>query len=242
MAPCSVCGAPRTLRTLRLRGPVRTAVLLGPFVVAALVGAPLLHDLVEGVDRTRLPLWRAGIVLVAVLGCMVAALVRLRRPTCARCSRGALLAIVPDGQRRAVLRAMGAAGAATVSGIAGLLFPNRRWVPVARAFVATKVETQAPSPNPVWHGARVRGYRRLGRTNAVVSDISLGSSRIRDVAVPRALFERGVTYVDTAPDYADAGSERLLGQAMRGYRDRVFLATKFCRPTGHLPNDTPAAP
>jgi aryl-alcohol dehydrogenase-like predicted oxidoreductase len=57
--------------------------------------------------------------------------------------------------------------------------------------------------------------------------------------VPRALFERGVTYVDTAPDYADAGSERLLGQAMQGHRDKIFLATKFCRPTGHLPNDTP---
>jgi aryl-alcohol dehydrogenase-like predicted oxidoreductase len=73
----------------------------------------------------------------------------------------------------------------------------------------------------------------------MVSDISLGSGRIRDVDVPRALFERGVTYVDTAPDYADAGSERLLGEAMRGHRDKMFVATKFCRPTGHLPSETP---
>jgi hypothetical protein len=73
----------------------------------------------------------------------------------------------------------------------------------------------------------------------MVSDISLGSGRIRDIDVPRALFERGVTYVDTAPDYADAGSEKLLGEAMRGHRDKMFVATKFCRPTGHLPNDTP---
>jgi len=28
---------------------------------------------------------------------------------------------------------------------------------------------------------------------------------------------------------------------MRGRRDEIFLATKFCRPTGHLPNDTPVA-
>jgi hypothetical protein len=57
--------------------------------------------------------------------------------------------------------------------------------------------------------------------------------------VARALFERGVTYVDTAPDYAEAGSERLLGEAMKGHRDEIFLATKFCRPTGHLPSETP---
>jgi aryl-alcohol dehydrogenase-like predicted oxidoreductase len=73
----------------------------------------------------------------------------------------------------------------------------------------------------------------------MVSDISLGSGRIRNVDVPRALFERGVTYVDTAPDYADAGSEKLLGEAMRGHRDKMFVATKFCRPTGHLPSETP---
>ena len=26
---------------------------------------------------------------------------------------------------------------------------------------------------------------------------------------------------------------------MKGRRDQIFLATKFCRPDGHLPNDTP---
>ena len=57
--------------------------------------------------------------------------------------------------------------------------------------------------------------------------------------MPEAALERGVTYFDTAPDYADAGSETILGEAMKGQRDKIFLATKFCRPDGHLPNDTP---
>ena len=30
-----------------------------------------------------------------------------------------------------------------------------------------------------------------------------------------------------------------MGRAMKGHRDKMFVATKFCRPTGHLPNDTP---
>ena len=50
----------------------------------------------------------------------------------------------------------------------------------------------------------------------------------------RLAVERGVTYIDTAPDYVDAGSELAIGAALRGQRDKVFLATKFCRPNGHV--------
>jgi predicted aldo/keto reductase-like oxidoreductase len=128
---------------------------------------------------------------------------------------------------------------ATAAAAAGIIFPNRGWLRIGGAFFTAKVETESPTPNPAWERSRIRSYRRLGRTNVMVSDISLGSARIHDTKVPTALFERGVTYVDTAPDYSDAGSERLLGQAMQGHRDKIFLATKFCRPTGHLPNDTP---
>ena len=87
--------------------------------------------------------------------------------------------------------------------------------------------------------ARIQSYRRLGRTNAMVSDISLGSGRINDVDVARAALDRGITYFDTAPDYSDTASERVLGEAMKGQRDKLFLATKFCVADGHLPNDTP---
>jgi predicted aldo/keto reductase-like oxidoreductase len=73
----------------------------------------------------------------------------------------------------------------------------------------------------------------------MVSDISVGCGHIRDVDVPRLALERGVTYFDTAPDYSHAGSELLLGEVIKSRRDEVFLATKFCRPEGHLLNDTP---
>jgi predicted aldo/keto reductase-like oxidoreductase len=129
--------------------------------------------------------------------------------------------------------------AASVGGVAAAVGRNAGWIGVGREIFNAQVEKEAPSPRAEWAGSRIRAARRLGRTNALVSDISLGSGRIRDLAVPEAALERGVTYVDTAPDYADAGSETLLGQAMQGKRDRVFVATKFCRPDGHLPNDTP---
>ena len=38
-------------------------------------------------------------------------------------------------------------------------------------------------------------------------------------------IEAGLNYVDTAPNYGD--SEDLLGNALRGKRDKVFLATKI---------------
>src|SRR5215813_3824075 len=87
----------------------------------------------------------------------------------------------------------------------------------------------APSPRPEWADARIRSYRRLGRTNAMVSDISFGSGRINDADIARHAIERGLTYFDTSPDYSDTASERVLGEAIKGHRDKIFLATKFCR-------------
>jgi len=73
----------------------------------------------------------------------------------------------------------------------------------------------------------------------MVSDISLGSGQIQTVEVARLALERGITYFDTAPDYARHGSEQILGEAMRGRRDQVFVASKFCTADGHLPPEAP---
>jgi aryl-alcohol dehydrogenase-like predicted oxidoreductase len=95
-----------------------------------------------------------------------------------------------------------------------------------------------------WKGSRVRAYRRLGRTGFEVSDVVLGTGKIRGSdgeAIARLAIERGVNYFDTAPDYSGAGSEQAMGRAIRGIRDRLFIATKFCTPIGHLPAGTPVA-
>jgi myo-inositol catabolism protein IolS len=47
----------------------------------------------------------------------------------------------------------------------------------------------------------------------------------RFAAVARAL-ESGITFFDTAPTYGDGASEILLGQALKGDRDQVAIATK----------------
>lgn len=99
---------------------------------------------------------------------------------------------------------------------------------------------QAETQNPSWSGARVARYRPLGRTGFQMSDISFGCAGLSDANVARRAVERGINYFDTSPDYSNAGSERALGEGIRGTpRGQLFIASKFCTPDGHLASDTP---
>ena len=79
-------------------------------------------------------------------------------------------------------------------------------------------------------------YAMLGRTGLKVSRLGFGAMRlpmadgkvIREQAVPmlRRAFELGVTYFDTAVGYCSGDSQRVLGEALKGIREKVVLATK----------------
>jgi aryl-alcohol dehydrogenase-like predicted oxidoreductase len=47
-----------------------------------------------------------------------------------------------------------------------------------------------------------------------------------------AALDAGINHFDTADIYSDGESERLIGRALQGRRDRVVLATKFGHPAG----------
>jgi len=53
------------------------------------------------------------------------------------------------------------------------------------------------------------------------------SKRKGEVAALRTGIELGMTLVDTAEMYADGGAERVVGEAIAGRRDQVFVVTKF---------------
>ena len=77
-------------------------------------------------------------------------------------------------------------------------------------------------------------YSTLGRTGIQVSKIGIGAAplgqantdipKVNDI-IARAIDE-GINYIDTAPNYADGESERRMGHALKGKRDKVFLVTK----------------
>ncbi|MFO7247145.1 MAG: aldo/keto reductase [Bacillota bacterium] len=81
-------------------------------------------------------------------------------------------------------------------------------------------------------------YRRLGRTGLKVSVIGLGTWQFggewgktftqEEVnAILGRAKELGINFIDTAECYGDHLSEALIGQAIRGERDRWVVATKF---------------
>jgi len=75
----------------------------------------------------------------------------------------------------------------------------------------------------------IKKYVRLGRTELKISDISFGSSQLNpgeEYLVEHALA-RGVNYFDTAESYSKQQSEIVLGNALRGKRDQVYIATKM---------------
>jgi predicted aldo/keto reductase-like oxidoreductase len=144
----------------------------------------------------------------------------------------------------ALLGATGiAGGAAAARAFLGLGTGFKGWAAINEGIQA-RVETTHPTYPDAWKNARVRAFRTLGRTGWKISDIVVGSGRIKEqkgTEIVRLALERGVTYIDTAPDYSAAGSEEAVGRAIRGVRDGVFLATKFCTPYGHLGAGTSVA-
>lgn len=72
---------------------------------------------------------------------------------------------------------------------------------------------------------------RLGRSGLYVGEIglgcmSLGTEEGKAVAIVHEALDRGVTLLDTADLYDAGRNEELVGQAIRGRRDQVVLATK----------------
>lgn len=152
--------------------------------------------------------------------------------------------IPPASGRRRFLAGAAATTGGVLAGGAATVLALRGWVTTTGPALQFDTPQLDPNPRETWKGSRIQSYRRLGRTGFEVSDISLGSGRIKGQVgeqIAREAIERGVNYFDTAPDYSAAGSELALGRAMKGHRDKMFVATKFCTPEGHLQAGAPVS-
>jgi aryl-alcohol dehydrogenase-like predicted oxidoreductase len=79
--------------------------------------------------------------------------------------------------------------------------------------------------------------REIGRSGIAASAVGLGTWAIggwmwggtderQSVAAIQAAIDEGISLIDTAPAYGQGLSEKIVGEAIRGRRDRVVLATK----------------
>jgi predicted aldo/keto reductase-like oxidoreductase len=58
------------------------------------------------------------------------------------------------------------------------------------------------------------------------SVIGFGTLETRESAVMRAAFDRGVNWLDTARGYMRGKNEAICGEALKGFRDKVYVVTK----------------
>ena len=84
-------------------------------------------------------------------------------------------------------------------------------------------------------------YRTFGNTGIRISRLGFGAMRLpmveidgrrvvdeeKAIAMLHRAFELGVNYVDTAWFYCDGQSEIVVGKALKGWRDKVYVSTKY---------------
>src|SRR6266704_2707035 len=87
--------------------------------------------------------------------------------------------------------------------------------------------------------------RTLGGTGIKVTPYCLGAmmfgawgntDHADSVRIIHAALDGGINFIDTADVYSAGESEQIVGQALRGRRDDVVLATKAHSPRGEGPN------
>lgn len=84
-------------------------------------------------------------------------------------------------------------------------------------------------------------YTEFGKTGVKVSRLGFGCMRFpssevdgkkvfdeeQSIRMMHRAMELGVNYFDTAPGYCDTISEIIVGKALKGHRDQVYLSTKY---------------
>ena len=84
-------------------------------------------------------------------------------------------------------------------------------------------------------------YRSFGNTGIKVSVLGFGAMRLPEVEIKgkyqvkeeesiemiQRAFELGVNYIDTAYPYCHRQSELIVGKALKGWRDKIYLSSKM---------------
>jgi aryl-alcohol dehydrogenase-like predicted oxidoreductase len=85
-------------------------------------------------------------------------------------------------------------------------------------------------------------YRKLGNTGLIVSEVALGTMQFggkmnmgnlgqeETTRMVKVALDRGINFIDTADVYSLGESETLVGNALKGVRQEIVLATKVRLP------------
>lgn len=134
--------------------------------------------------------------------------------------------------RRSFFKRMGLVGAAVC------LTPTFDKISAAESAIAGKSASEAVNTPSGMASVQTQRTLGSGKASFTVSAIGYGCmglnhnrsqypSKEKEIALVREAVERGVTLFDTAESYGYHVNEKLVGEALKGYTDRVFVSSKF---------------
>lgn len=134
--------------------------------------------------------------------------------------------------RRSFFKRMGLVGAAVC------LTPTFDKISAAQSAIAGKSASEAVNTPSGMASVQTQRTLGSGKASFTVSAIGYGCmglnhnrsqypSKEKEIALVREAVERGVTLFDTAESYGYHVNEKLVGEALKGYTDRVFVSSKF---------------
>src|SRR5262249_17816530 len=117
---------------------------------------------------------------------------------------------------------------------------------LARYGVGSSIDYAGCGPAHADASSRGRNmkYRKLGNTGLIVSEVALGTMQFgsnmnmgnlgqeETTRMVKQAIDRGINFIDTADVYSLGESETLLGNALKGVREEIVLATKVRLPMG----------
>ncbi len=94
-------------------------------------------------------------------------------------------------------------------------------------FIQNTTQTAATSQSS---GSGIQRRVVLGKSGLEVPDISFGSFALEhehEEDLVRYAFDQGITHFDTAEGYNEGRAEKVIGNALRGQRDKATITSKF---------------
>lgn len=134
--------------------------------------------------------------------------------------------------RRSFFKRMGLVGAAVC------LTPTFDKISAAESAIAGKSASEAVNTPSGMASVQTQRTLGSGKASFTVSAMGYGCmglnhnrsqypSKEKEIALVREAVARGVTLFDTAESYGYHVNEKLVGEALKGYTDRVFVSSKF---------------
>ena len=99
------------------------------------------------------------------------------------------------------------------------------------ALASVPSETGSPAQAPGAQGRAPQSapkltYGTLGKTGIKVTRLSFGCYTCSDQSVVERAADMGINYFDTARAYQGGNNERMVGAALKKYRDKVYISSK----------------